>query len=263
MNSRRASSFRVFYQLLRRDLHIFRREFPSKLFDTALVFFTNIVVFAYLMPQQWLSESYGPFLMIGAIASFGLIEIIGKVSLFMSDIEGDRTISQTLILPVSSNAVFVYIALLWALTSILLSVLLFPLGKLLLYKRFDTESISYIRLIPMYLSANFFFGSFALWLASILKGMESINSIWMRVINPLWMFGAYFYSWKASMALSPVIGYISLVNPMVYIMEGMRAAALGQKGYLPFYVCFIMIWIFIFATLFHAIHRLKKRLDCV
>jgi ABC-2 type transport system permease protein len=258
-----ARSLNVFFQLLRRDLYAFLREYPAKLFDTAFMFTTSMIVFAYFMPQEWVDKSYAPFILIGAISSFGLIEIVGKVGLLMADIQGDRTISQTLILPVSSEAVFCYIGIFWALSSILLSVFLFPYGKLLIFDRFDLAKVSYIRLIPMYISANLFYGFFALWLASILKGIESINSLWMRAINPLWFFGAYFYSWEAALKLSPVIGYISLINPMVYIMEGMRAAALGQKGYLPYWICLVMVWVFIFACAIHAICRLKKRLDCV
>lgn len=257
------TSFFVFLQLLKRDLRGFSREYPTKLFDTAFLFFTNMIVFAYLMPKQGLDENYGVFLMIGAIASFGLIEIVGRVSVLLSDIDGERAISQTLIMPVSASAVFCYIATYWALSSMLLSVLLFPLGKLLLWNRFDLSSISFIRLIPIYLTANLFYGFFALWLTSILKGMEGLNTLWMRVINPLWMFGAYFYSWYASFALSPVIGYISLINPMVYIMEGMRAATLGQEGYLPYGTCLVILWGFIIICGMDATRRLKKRLDCV
>lgn len=256
-------SFLVFLQLLKRDLRAFSREYPGKLFDTAFLFFTNMIVFAYLMPKQGLNAHYGAFLMIGAIASFGLIEVVGRVSLFLADIDGERTISQTLILPVSAEAAFCYIAIFWALSSMLLSILLFPLGKLLLWDRFDLEAISFIRLIPIYLTANLFYGFFALWLSSVLKGLDGLNALWMRVINPLWMFGAYFYSWKASFELSPVIGYISLANPMVYIMEGMRAASLGQEGYLHFGTCLLAVWGFIIICGIDAIRRLKKRLDCV
>lgn len=256
-------SIKLFFQLIRRDLRSFFREYPGKFFDTAFLFFTNVIVFAYFMPEQWLDASYGPFLMIGAIASFGLIEIIGKVSTFISDIDGERTISQTLILPVTAGAVFSYVAVFWAISSALLSCLLFPLGKLLLWNQFSLSTISYVRLIPMFISANLFFGFFALWLASVIRGLSSLNSIWMRAINPLWMFGAYFYSWKASFDLSPVIGYLSFLNPMVYIMEGTRGATLGQAGYLPYWICLTMLWVFIVACGCHAVHRLKKRLDCV
>jgi len=235
----------------------------GKFIDTCILFFTNVIVFSYFMPQEGVKESYGPFLLVGSIASFGLIEIVGKVGLMMADIEGERTIAHTLILPVKSVFVFFYIAIFWALSSALLSIFLFPIGKLLLFTRFDLEAISYGRIIPMFITINVFFGFFALWLTSVVKGLSGINNLWMRFIGPMWMFGAYLYSWHSSFQLSPLIAYLSLINPMVYVMEGMHAASLGQEGYLPFWVCLLALWGFIIACFTHANHRLKKRLDCV
>lgn len=256
-------SLHVFFQLIKRDLLAFRREFGGKFLDTFLLFFTNIVVFSYFMPETGLQSSYGPFLLIGAISSFGLFEVIGKTSTLISDIEGDRVISHTLTLPIRSEFVFSYFAVSWAITSAILCALLFPIGKILLYTRFDISAITYVRFIPMFVTINIFFGCFSLWLASMIRGMGGIGGIYMRVIVPLFMFGAYFYSWKMSYELSPLIAYISLINPMVYVMEGMRAAALGQEGYIPFWISFIALWGFIIALFLHAINRLKKRLDCI
>lgn len=256
-------SLHVFIQLLRRDLLAFKREFRGKFFDTALFFFTNTIVTAYLMTQEWVNPQFGLFIMVGAIASFGLIEVVGKAASLLFDIEGDRTISQILIFPLRSWMVFAYYALYWAITSALLSVLLFPFGKLLMYNRFDLYAVSYIRLIPMFIIANLFYGFFSLWLVSVLKGTTSLNSIWMRAISPMWFFGAYFYSWQSAYTFSPAFGYASFINPMVYIMEGMRATVLGQEGYLPFWICFLMTLGFTLLLGLHAIHRLKKRLDCV
>lgn len=259
----KSSSLNVLLQLFKRDFLAFRREFGTRFFDTCCLFFTNVIVFSYFMPDAGLSESYGPFLLIGAISSFGFFDVVGKVSTLISDMEGERTISYTLTLPVHAGTVFSYMGVFWGLSSALLSVLLFPLGKILLYTRFDLAAISYVRLIPMFITINLFFGFFSLWLASMIRGMGGIAGIFMRVINPLFMFGAYFYPWTSSLKLSPLIGYLSLLNPMVYVMEGMRAAALGQAGYLPYWICFIVLWGFIFACGFHATYRLKRRLDCV
>ncbi len=256
-------SLTVFLQLLKRDLTAFKREFGGKFFDTAFLFFTNVIVAAYLMTEEWVNPQYGPFILIGCIASFGLIEVVGKVGMMIADIDGDRTISQILVFPIRAGMVFIYFAVFWAITSAALTALLFPMGKVLMYTRFDLSKVSYIRLIPIFLASNLFYGFFALWVTSLMRNISSIGSIWMRAINPMWMFGAYFYSWKAALALSPAIGYASLINPMVYIMEGMRAAALGQEGYLPYWICLIMVIVFTFLLGTHAIHRLKKRLDCV
>lgn len=257
------SSMPVFWQLLKRDLTIFMRDYWGKFIDTVIVFAVNVIVFAYFMKGEGLSDSYGPFLLIAAVGSFGLIEVVGKVGLFLSDIEGDRAISQILIMPIRSTLVFIYIAFFWAISSALLAVLLFPVGKLLLWSRFDLTAISYVRLIPMFVTSSLFFGAFALWLSSIIPGMSSLNTLWLRYIVPIWMFGTYFFSWKAAYALNPAIAYVLLINPIVYVLEGMRASALGQDGYIPFWICFLALWGFIFACTTHAIKRLKRRLDCV
>jgi hypothetical protein len=92
----------VFFQLLKRDLAIFRREYGSKFLDMVIVFTNNVLIFSYFMGDVGLSESYGPFLLIAAIGSFGLIEVVGKVALFLSDMENEKAISQILIMPIRS-----------------------------------------------------------------------------------------------------------------------------------------------------------------
>ncbi len=253
----------VMAQLLRRDLISYKRGFLGKLFDTAFLLFTNLVVFGYFMSQYGLGGSYGPFILIGAIATFGFFDVVGKVYELISDIEGERKISYTLTLPISSRMVFIYIAIYWAINSALITLPLFFVGKLILFEQFDLAKISLVRLIPMFITINLFYGFFSLWLSSILKNLGEVAALWIRVVNPLWMFGAYFYAWSAIYALSPMVAWIDLINPLVYVVEGMRAASLGQEGFIPFWICFCALWIFILIFSSSGIRRLQKRLDCV
>ena len=257
------NSWPVFMQLLRRDLLAFRREYISKLLDTFWLFFCNVIAFGYFMQLEGAHAGYAAFFVVGAIASFGFIEIVGKVSILMADLQGDRTISHTLVMPIRPTWVFCYMGVSWAMTSALLSIPLFPLGKLLVFNGLDLSLISYWRLLLMYITINLFFGFFALWLAGILKDISSLSSLWLRYIAPMWMFGAYTYSWGAVYQMNHLIGIVSFINPMLYVMEGMRSAMLGPKGYLPFWICFLVLWGFIMACTWHAIRRFKKRLDCV
>ncbi len=251
----------IFWQLTLKDLIQFKHEYKDRVINTFLLFFTTVLVFAYFMPA--VSIDYGSFIMIGAIASFGLFDIIGQVSALIADIEGDRAITFTLSFPMPSWMVFMQLAVRWALQSFLLVLILFPVGKLFLWTTFDLSDVHYGKLVAILITANLFFGSFALWLGSMIKKMGDLSHIFMRFINPLYMFGAYFYPWKDAFKLSPIIGYVTLINPMVYVMEGMRAAALGQQGYLNYWLCLGVLWIFIFACGSHAIQRLRRRLDCV
>ncbi|NGX50864.1 MAG: hypothetical protein K1060chlam2_00715 [Chlamydiae bacterium] len=257
------NSWTVFRELLRRDLLSFRRAFPTKFFDMLLLFFTNVIVFGYFMQLEGAHAGYAAFFVVGAIASFGFIEIVGKVGILMADLQGDKTINHMLVMPIRTEWVFYYMGVSWALTSAILSSLLFPVGKLLVFDGLVLADISYWKLIIIFPTINLFFGFFALWLTGVLKNMRNLTSLWLRYIAPMWMFGAYTYSWHAAYQMSPVLGLVSLINPMVYVMEGMRAAMLGQAGYLPFWGSLLALWGFTALCCWDGVRRLKKRLDCV
>lgn len=253
----------VIGHLLKRDLISWRKDFLGKLFDTALMLFTNVAVFAYFMPAYGLRADYGPFYLIGAIASFGFFDTVGKVHLMMSDLEGDLTISYLLTLPVPSIYILLYHALWWAISTALIGVLMFPLGKLFLWTQFNVHAISYWRLILMFCTACIFYGIFSLWLTSIFEKMTDIGHLWVRVIIPLYSFGAFFFPWDIFYSFSPILGVITLINPLIFVAEGMRSACLGPGPFLPFFVSFFALWGFILWMGRQAISRLKKRLDCV
>lgn len=251
------------YYLILRDFRVFKEDAFGKLLDTSILLFTTILVFSYFLPSYGLNASYGPFVLIGVIAGFGFFEVIGKVSVMIADLEGDRTILYSLTLPIPAWLVFVYFGVSWALLSSLISLFLFPLGKLVLYSQFDLSQINILKFILIFIMSNLFFGFFALWLTGVIKKMSGLAHLFVRVINPMYMFGAFMYSWASVYSLSPWIGYLHLLNPLVYVMEGMRAATLGQEGFLPFWGCVVALVFFTAAFAYDAVRRLKKRLDCV
>lgn len=255
--------WKVFFQLIRKDLVIFRKEYFGKIVDMLISFCGWVVVFGYFVPSMGMESSYGLFITVGAIASFGIFDIIGQSSVLISDIQGDRTISYLLLLPISPSAIFCSIAISWSLQSLMLAIPLYFVGKLLFWQQFGLNEITWHQLFLMMLTVNVFFGFFALWIASVLHKVRDISRIYFRFLNPLFVFGCYFYTWQVAFDLSPVIGYLFLMDPFSYVMEISRTAILGQEGYLPFWLSFGALWIFIFACGFHAIRRLKYVLDCV
>ena len=215
------------------------------------------------MPQLGIPSTYGAFILIGAITSFGLFDTVGQVGEMIFDMEGDRTITFTLSMPVPYWVVFGQIAIKWTINNLLLCTPLFFVGKILLWDQFDLTKIHYGKLILIFITTSLFFGFFSLWLTGVIQKIKNLASLFLRFINPIFMFGGYFFTWESSFALSPYIAYALLINPMIYAMEGMRAACLGQEGYLPFWYSLLALWIFNIVLGFHAMNRLKKRLDCI
>lgn len=263
MNSLAHPYLQTVAQIIRREMQNFRKEFWGKFIDICSLLVTTVIMFSYFLPEYGLKEDYGPFILVGSIASFGFFECVGRVGTFLADLEGDRTILYTVSLPLPAWLVFSSLAFSWALSSSIIGLFLFPVGKLLLWSQFSLSEISYLTLIPMFFVSNLFFGFFSLWLCAILKHMGDIGHIWVRIINPLYMFGGYFYSWKTMMHLSQSAGYLSLLNPLTYVMEGMRATVLGQEEYLSVGLCLGALIAITVACAWHAVRRLKRRLDVV
>ena len=248
--------------LLRRDLRIFNQTFWGKFVNICFMMATMIIAFSYFLPAQGLRAGYGPFVLVGVIAQVGFYDIMSKVTQLIIDMEGDKTILHTLSLPLPSWLVFFQIGLSWSLNSLIISAILFPLGKLFLFFQFDLSAINYLNLLPIAVINNMFFGFFALWITSIIKNMASLGNLFPRIINPLFMFGCFMYSWQTAFTMSPILGYLSLSNPLVYVMEGMRAAILGQDGSLPFWYSFGALTLFTLFFAWDGIRRLQRRLDC-
>jgi ABC-type polysaccharide/polyol phosphate export permease len=77
------------------------------------------------------------------------------------------------------------------------------------------------------------------------------------------MFGGYFYTWMAINSISHIAGILNLFNPVMLACETLRAAVLGQKGYIDFWFAILGLWLFIILFALFGVIRLKKRLDCV
>lgn len=253
----------ILWQMIRRDLRVFRRGYFDDFINTTFVLFTTVIVFGYFMGRLGLKTDYGSFILLGAIGAFGLLDIIGKAGILIGDIDGDRTINYFLTLPVPSWTIFANIGLSYAIRSLLMTLPLFVWGKIFLPNQFDLSIINYPKLAIIFVTLHIFFGYFALWVAALTKELKAISSLYFRIINPMFMFGCYFFPWKEAFNIDKTIGYILLINPMTYVQEGIRAAALGQSGYISFWYSFFALWAFTVILGFHAVYKLKKRLDCV
>ncbi len=257
-------SLRIFLQLLRRDLVIYKKEYPGKLLDMLITFTVWVIVFGYFIPKMGASsDGYGVFIMVGAIASFGVFDIIGKAGILINDIGGDRTIAYLLLLPISSTLVFCYQALSWAFQSLIISIPLFFIGKGLFWSQVNLHDITWYQLGLSLLTVNVFFGFFALFLVSVLIKVNDLSRIYFRFINPLFLFGCYFFTWKVAYKIAHWVGYLALLDPFTYVMEIFRVAILGTQEYLPFWASFAALWVFIVVLGSIAIKRLKTILDCL
>lgn len=263
MNKSTKSYLKLFWQLLKADLLVFKQTIIGETINTFVWVFSTLVVATYIFPQLGMTKAYGAFYAVGIIASCSFWTIWESVSIFIADIQGDSTISYPLTLPLPSWLVVVKFASRYSIRAAIFSAMILPLCKLLLLDRLDLSNLSYFKFVAIFLVINFFIGFFSIFVSSIVKDMNHINQVGIRILFPMWFFGGTQFSWETIYSLSPRLAYMIFLNPLLYASEGIHAAVLGQKGYIPFWICIVMLWIFTIISGWLGIAKLKKRLDFV
>jgi len=256
------SQFKVFFSLVRRDMIVYRPTLKGRTLNMIIWGSLCTGVFEYLIPIQN-SLGYGPFIGVGIMATCGFFEVTEDVTKFISDIEGNRSVSYYLTLPISHSMLFVRMAISNALQAFCTSLLLFPCIKIILWNSLTFEHFSLWKFLVIFPLIHIFYGSFSLIIANNIESLDVIGNVWMRFVLPMWRLGCFEFSWYRLYDFSPKLAYISLLNPIVYSMEGLRNAMLGGSGYLSFLNCVGMLIFLTFLTLWIGVRGLKKRLDCI
>lgn len=253
---------RLFINLLYMDFKVIKQEFVGDLINAITWPASLALNFGYILPAFGMEQSYGSFLLIGAMATTYFYLAIGFASELVSDFEGERCIDYHVILPMPSYKMFVMQRVVsFALHATALAAPLLPIGKLLLGSRLDLTFFAPFKLLLILLMSGMFFGFFALWLAAYLPSTRAISNAWRRVYTPLLMAGCYWYSFQMGQKVFPNAIIITLFNPLTYMTEGVHAAVMGPSLYLHYWICCGALLAAICLMGAAAMHCLRSRLD--
>jgi len=223
----------------------------------------TLIIATYIWPSIGMSAQFGSFMAIGTIVSCMFWDCWGLATQFVADLEGNRVIEYYLSLPVTAATYFIKQILFFAIRSAISAAIVIPFMKIMLWSSLDFSKITIFYFVIIFVAASFFCASLALLITSLVKNMHSIDNISIRFLFPMYFFGGSQFSWYTLLAVTPTLAYASLINPLMYAMEAMHVAFLGQTDYLPFGVSIGMLLIFTIAFGFIGARRLIKRLDCV
>ncbi len=253
----------VFWQIVRRDLTIHFRNYTSALINMVIQFASNIITFGYLFSYSGVESDFAPFYFMGCLATFGFFVTVGYSYELIGDIEADRSINYHLTMPLPSWLVFCAIGVSWSLRTATNIAPMFLLGKLMLWNQLDLSAISYGPFIFQFITICLFYGFFAVWTATVFKRMSDAANIWIRLVTPMFLFGAFIFTWKSVYATRPIIALLILLDPITFANEGLRATVLNQTDYIPFWVCCSVLWGCIFLFGGWGIKRMRNWLDSI
>ena len=236
--SERLPYSQMFAGLLLRDFRVLRREFVAFLIRTVMNPLLFVFVFTYLFPKigQGIggaqNMSFGTVLLPGLMAVGIFFQGIMAVALPLSiEIGATREIHDRVMAPLPVEMVAIEKIVFSALQSILAALVIFPLVYFIPVTPVHVHISSWPLLIAAVLLACLASGAVGLSIGTLVKPQQ-IGLVFGVIVVPVTFLGCVYYPWAA---LSKVqwLQVIVLVNPLVYMSEGLRTALTPQVPHMP------------------------------
>lgn len=260
-----SSQLKTFWALFYKDVVAFKLDYVQSLLDNLFWSLAIVTPALFFLPAMGMPSDFGIFLLVALPFVWGVFEIGTNATTLIGDITSDKTIQYELIMPISQWAVFLKIICVNAYRSFAASIFTLPCGMIYIYfcKGLMVPLNGIFYYYFFLIIAHIFFGCFGLFLASYMKKVSDIRNVRMRILFPLWFLAGFNNSWEVMHSVVPKVANLLLINPFVYIMEGGRAALLGQDGFINYWICVGMIVSWSLVLGYIGISRFLKRLDCL
>jgi ABC-2 type transport system permease protein len=218
----RASS--IFAALLRRDMRVARRELPFFLLRTTLQPLMFVIVFGYLMPKMgFMGRGYTTALLPGVLAISLAFSSIQSVALpMMQDFGWTKEIEDRLLAPIPIRLVAAEKIVSGVLQGIVSALFVLPVARLIMGPIPNLTFGHFGDVLVITVLGAAAFSAAGLYLGTAIQPQQ-IGLMFGVIVAPMIFFGCAYYPWQGLSAV-PVMKYAVLINPLVYVAEGMRAS---------------------------------------
>ncbi len=249
----------VFVALLRRDLRVAIRELPFFLLRTIMQPLLLLIVFGYLLPKmRFIGGGYQTTLLPGILAVSLTLSAIQSVALPMvQDFGWTREIEDRLLAPVPTWVVAAEKIVSGTIQGLLAAAVVLPIARLIMGPIPDlTFAHAGLALLVTLLGATSF-SALGMWLGTAISPQQ-IGLMFSVIIAPMLFFGCAYYPWRG-LDVVPVMKYAVLINPMVYVAEGMRGALTPSVPHMPLPVVLVALFVLAATFWFMGLRSFFKR----
>ncbi len=241
----RVSHTRVFFALLHRDMRVARKELPFFLIRTTLQPLLFIIVFGYLLPKMgFMQGNYTATLLPGILAVSLTFASIQAVALPMvQDFGWTREIEDRLLAPVPTKLIAAEKIVAGVLQGFVSAGFVLPVARLIMGPIAGLTLSHFPMVILIVILGATAFSALGLLLGTAISPQQ-IGLMFSVIIAPMLFFGCAYYPW-AGLSAVPFMKYAVLINPLVYVAEGMRGALTPGVPHMPFTVAIIALLIII------------------
>jgi ABC-2 type transport system permease protein len=269
---RRGSYTRAFLGLMLRDLFVLRREIAPFLIRVAMNPLLFLFVFTYVMPHMSGGTAMNPTANMAAAGggSFGTVLLPGlmAVAIMFSGIAAvalplaqefgiTREIDDRVMCPLPIGAVAIEKIVFSALQSIVAAAIVFPLAYYIPSTPVAAHVSSWPFLIAVLILASLLSGALGLTIGTSVQPKQ-IGLVFGVVVVPITFLGCVYYPWAALGHLK-WLQYGVLLNPIVYISEGLRAALTPSMGHMPDGMILLLLVFFLLLLTWVGMRGFRRR----
>jgi hypothetical protein len=259
-------SLLVFWQFFCRRLQIKKKMFFDNAINYALIYPTVFAIqTGYLQATSYFGKSdpkMNTILFAGTILLIMMLFTYKQNIELLFDLEHDRFIDYQITLLNPFFALFERI-LFTGLYTFFITLPFYPIAGLLIPLQLDLSHAHWAKVVIILFSSSMCLSAYHLLAACALQGSAHIGSLWNRANNVMMTLGGFWIPWYVMNNYSPILGYITYLNPAIYITEGLKGSVTGSPEFLPFELCVTMLWVWFILLTALCWYFFKKRVDCI
>jgi ABC-2 type transport system permease protein len=241
--------WKTFAAMMAREFRVLGRNAPSTFIRAVMQPLLFAFVFAYVLPKigsgfggGGTGVSFSTILVPGLMGSMFLMQgMFGTTMPLVMEFSWQRTIEDRALAPVPIRVLAIQKITAGAIQAVIGAAIVFPVvywvhapgqGP-------HVDVTNWFLLIVVMVFAATLTASMGLWLGTVVDPRK-MQMVFAVILLPLTMLGCVYYPWSALHAIR-WLQIVVLVNPMVYMTEGLRAALTPTLGHMPLWAILVAL----------------------
>jgi ABC-2 type transport system permease protein len=181
-----------------------------------------IIVFGALLPKMgFVGASYRAALLPGILAISLTMSAIQAVALpMMQDFGWTKEIEDRLLAPVPTRVVAAEKIAAAVIQALIAAIVVLPVARIVMGPIPNLTFANGWAIVLISLLGATAFSSLGMWLGTAISPQQ-IGLMFSVIVAPMIFFGCAYYPWRG-LDKVPVVKYLVLLNPLVYVAEGLR-----------------------------------------
>ncbi|MFD0904310.1 ABC transporter permease [Actinomadura sediminis] len=237
----RATVPRTFAAMMAREMRVMRKNLVSTFVRVLMQPVLFVFVFAYVLPKLGGGAmagsggaTFSTILVPGLVGSSIIMQAMMAVTFpLMMELNWQKSITDRALAPVTIPLLAIQKILAAALQGLIGGLLVFP-AVLLIHAEGEAPQVHVDNwpVLALVMVAGSLLAASGGLLLGTLMNPQKVQMMFSLILLPMTMLGCVYYPWSALESI-PWLQYLSLLNPLVYVSEGLRSTLTPDIPHMP------------------------------